>query len=536
MRCAVSSRPQVATEDCIRMTDVSLAGAFLAGLVSFLSPCVLPLVPGYISMLSGVGMEQLRKGEVPSSSLLGSSLSFIAGFSVVFISFGASASAVGVFLKQNRNALTPIAGALILLFGLHLLGLLIKLNPRAGIIFGVILAALGIVSLLRHAPLFAGFGALHFFSLSIIGLFGPALSRWLNRDVHLRSSVAQPTAWSGFLLGFAFAFGWTPCIGPILTTVLAIAAASDTIARGVLLLAVYSAGLAIPFLLTAVGIGRVMTFYKNFRKYLHAVEVFSGALLLFIGGLAFLNKLTWLTSKLGFLNAAVLWLEHGLTSGNRGKVFWVAFGLSVAVILAVTLVKNWAAVTSSQGKKTVVVVATVLVLIAATYFADEVTRVKAKSPGSGAVLVESIAGTPAPDVTFKGLDGTDVPLSKYRGQVVLVNFWATWCEPCYVEIPWLIEMQEKYGTKGFTVLGIAMDEEGKSAVAPFLAKERFNVNGGKFPMNYPIVLGNDDVAAKFGGLLGYPTSFLISKDGKEIKKIQGLISFEEITKAIESQL
>src|SRR5882762_7465895 len=103
------------------MTDVSLAGAFLAGLVSFLSPCVLPLVPGYISMLSGVGMEQLRKGEVPSSSLLGSSLSFIAGFSVVFISFGASASAVGVFLKQNRNALTPIAGALILLFGLHLL-------------------------------------------------------------------------------------------------------------------------------------------------------------------------------------------------------------------------------------------------------------------------------------------------------------------------------------------------------------------------------------------------------------------------------
>src|SRR6266404_4677256 len=196
------------------MTDVSLAGAFLAGLVSFLSPCVLPLVPGYISMLSGVGMEQLRKGEVPSSSLLGSSLSFIAGFSVVFISFGASASAVGVFLKQNRNALTPIAGALILLFGLHLLGLLVKLNPRAGIIFGVILVALGIASLPRHAPLFAGFGALHFFSLSVIGFFGPALSRWLNRDVHLRSSVAQPTAWSGFLLGLAFAFGWTPCIGP----------------------------------------------------------------------------------------------------------------------------------------------------------------------------------------------------------------------------------------------------------------------------------------------------------------------------------
>src|SRR3989440_5716900 len=227
------------------MNDVSLAGAFLAGLVSFLSPCVLPLVPGYISMLSGIGMEQLRKGEVSSSNLLGPSLSFIAGFSVVFISFGASASAVGVFLKQSRNMLTPVARALILLFGLQLLGLLIKLSPRVGIILGVILIAVGIAALLRHAPLFAGFGALHFFSLSVIGFFGPTLARWLNRDVHLRSTSKQPGIWSGFLLGFAFAFGWTPCIGPILATVLALAAASATIFRGVLLLAAYSAGLAI---------------------------------------------------------------------------------------------------------------------------------------------------------------------------------------------------------------------------------------------------------------------------------------------------
>jgi len=155
---------------------------------------------------------------------------------------------------------------------------------------------------LHHAPLFAGLGAAHFLSLSIIGFFGPALARWLNRDVHLRTKASQPGIWSGFLLGFAFAFGWTPCIGPILATVLALAAASDTIARGVLLLAVYSAGLAIPFLLTALGIGKFMVFYKNFRKYLHAVELFSGALLLFVGGLVFVNKLTWLSTKLTFLN------------------------------------------------------------------------------------------------------------------------------------------------------------------------------------------------------------------------------------------
>lgn len=284
------------------MNDVSLAAAFLAGLVSFLSPCVLPLVPGYISMLSGIGMEQLRKGELPRSGLFASSLAFVAGFSVVFISFGASASAVGSFLRQNRALLAPVAGALILLFGLHLLGALIKLNLRVGIVLGVVLVTLGIAALLRHAPLFAGFGASHFFSLSLIGFFGPPMARWLNRDVHLRSSISQPGIWSGFLLGFAFAFGWTPCIGPILATVLALAAASDTIARGVLLLAVYSAGLAIPFLLTALGISQFMAFYKNFRKYLHAVELFSGALLLFVGGLVFVNKLTWLSGKLTFLN------------------------------------------------------------------------------------------------------------------------------------------------------------------------------------------------------------------------------------------
>ena len=285
------------------MTDVSLGGAFLAGVISFLSPCVLPLVPGYISMLSGITVEQLRQSQQPKFGLFASALSFVIGFSVVFISFGASASAVGGFLRQNRALLAPVAGALILLFGLHLLGGLIRMNVRAGIVLGGVLVALGIASLVRHGPLFAGLGASHFFSLSIIGFLGPLLARWLNQDVRLHNTeTKKPGMLSGFLLGFAFAFGWTPCIGPILATVLALAAASDTIARGVLLLAVYSAGLAIPFLLTALGIGLFLRFYQNFRKHLHAVELFSGALLLFVGGLVFFNKLTWLAGKLTFLN------------------------------------------------------------------------------------------------------------------------------------------------------------------------------------------------------------------------------------------
>src|SRR5271169_6717878 len=170
------------------MKDVPLAGAFLAGLISFLSPCVLPLVPGYISMLSGMSVEQLRQGEQPKSGLFTSALSFVVGFSVVFIAFGASASAVGGFLQSHKNLLAPVAGALILLFGLHLLGGLIRMNVRAGIILGLILAGLGIAALVRHGPLFAGLRASHFFSLSLIGFLGPQLARWLNQDVRLRNT------------------------------------------------------------------------------------------------------------------------------------------------------------------------------------------------------------------------------------------------------------------------------------------------------------------------------------------------------------
>jgi len=513
------------------MADVSLAAAFLAGLVSFLSPCVLPLVPGYISMLSGVGMEQLRSGEVPSSRLLASALAFVTGLSVVFIMLGASASALGQLLKENRNSLTPIAGALVLLFGLQLIGVLIKLTPRMGIILGVLLAAAGGVSVIRHAPLFAGLGALHFFSLSLIGFFGPSMARWLNLDVHLRTSVAQPSTWSAFLLGGAFAFGWSPCLGPIVGVVLGLAGASGTVARGVLLLAVYSAGLAVPFLLTALEMSRFLKFYQGFRKYLHAVEVFSGALLLLIGALVFMNKMTWLAAKLSFLNAATGWLERPLTGVSHGPLFWSLVSLALVGLVVLAVVRYWEVFRSMQGTKTAFMLVTVVALIVGTYYADKYTRPKSSGPGSGTVLADA-----APDVTFKDLSGKDVLLSDYRGKVVLVNFWATWCEPCQIEIPWLIEMQQKYGPRGFTILGVDVDDEGKGVVANFVEKERFAVNGQKLPFNYPILTGNDAVADKFGGLLGYPTTFLISKDGKQIKKIQGLINYDEITKLIESQL
>src|SRR5246127_5600060 len=186
-------------------------------------------------------------------------------------------------------------------------------------------------------------------------------------------------------------------------------------------------------------------------------------------------------------------------------------------------------------KTALIAVAAIAAIVLAAHYADKFTRLHV-SGGNVSSADNASSGKPAPDFTLKDLDGKNVELSQYRGKVVLVNFWATWCDPCRVEIPWLIEMQQKYSAKGFTVLGIAMDEEGAKVVTPWVQKERFDVNGTKSQMNYPIVIGNDAAADKFGGLLGYPTSVLITRDGKIVKRITGIISYEEIAKSIESQL
>lgn len=448
---------------------------FVAGLISFLSPCVLPLVPGYVSMLSGVGVDQLEAGQGSRGKLLSSAFAFVVGFSAVFITFGASATAIGAFLLKNKALLAPVAGALIVLFGLHLIGWLAKISIRAGLAIGIVLVAIG-VALNLGAGASLHLKPVDFYAVSLIFLLGPPLTIWLNRDVHLRDvGGKQPGIVSGFLLGFAFALGWTPCIGPILTSVLAIAATRQKVFEGVVLLTCYSAGLAIPFLLTAVGIGRFLKFYQRFRRHLHAVEVFSGVLLLAIGALVFTNGLTRISGKLSRYSPENL-----------------------------------------------------LVLIKGSVPGD--TVLATSSHNSSAALPNE------PNVTFKDLQGNHVPLSTLKGKVVLVNFWATWCDPCRVEIPWLIDFQQKYSSQGFTMLGVAMDDEGADVVSPFVQKTQFDVNGHPMTMNYPIVIGDDDIATSFGGLFGYPTSFLITRDGKIAKKYVGLVSEDDLEKEIEALL
>jgi cytochrome c-type biogenesis protein len=231
--------------------------AFLAGLVSFLSPCVLPLVPGYVSLISGAGVEELK---TPESRLLSkvmlNSVGFILGFSVVFIALGAISTEVGQLLARYKSLLAQIAGVVIILFGLHLTGLF-KIKA-------------------------------------------------LYTDARLHSVKGGSTVWGAFLIGFAFAFGWTPCVGPILAVILGFAAAQDSVTKGILLLAVYSLGLAVPFLLTSLGVGRFLKFYSRFRSHMHALEVASGGLLIVLGALLVFGRFTIISNYLSFLNRFAL--------------------------------------------------------------------------------------------------------------------------------------------------------------------------------------------------------------------------------------
>lgn len=228
--------------------------AFLAGIVSFLSPCVLPLVPGYVSLISGTnvdGLQEERRGKVFGRVML-SSVMFILGFSIVFVLLGAVATTLGQVTRQYYRAMSYVAGAVIIVFGLHLTG-----------IFKI---------------------------------------KALYADKRMHDVKGGSTPWGAFVVGFAFAFGWTPCIGPILATILTFAAAEETVAKGTLLLAVYSLGLAVPFLLTSIGIERFLKFYARFRRHLHTVEVISGVLLIGIGVLIITHRLTILSRYLTFLN------------------------------------------------------------------------------------------------------------------------------------------------------------------------------------------------------------------------------------------
>lgn len=238
--------------------EFSLLIVFAAGLLSFLSPCVLPLIPGYIAFVSGLSVIDMTEREstdkILASAML-SSVLFVIGFSAVFVLLGASATWLGGLFVQRLPLLVNIAGIVIIIFGLQQIGLFK---------FGFMQA---------------------------------------TKQIDLPAEKLGP--FKAPLLGAAFGFGWTPCVGPILAAILTYAATMDTVGKGVMLLIVYSAGLAIPFLLTTVAMKGFFKLFSRIKKYMGLIQKISGAILVLLGILMITGKLTLIAAKLGFLNGLV---------------------------------------------------------------------------------------------------------------------------------------------------------------------------------------------------------------------------------------
>jgi len=242
----------------------AIVTAFFAGLLSFLSPCVLPLVPGYISIISGVSLDQL-KGRTQDASLkravMISSLMFILGFTISFIALGATATTLGKFLLTRMPYLRYIAGIIMIIFALHVLGIF-RINA-------------------------------------------------LYQDKRMHNVQTKGGMIGALLLGLVFALGWSPCLGPILSGILGLASEQETVARGMFLLFIYSVGLGIPFLMTSLGLNRFLAFYNRFKKHFRALEIVSGILILGVGVLILTNQMTRMNQYFQFLSDFESRIEDG---------------------------------------------------------------------------------------------------------------------------------------------------------------------------------------------------------------------------------
>ena len=225
------------------MTEISYFYVVLAGLLSFLSPCVLPIVPGYLCFLAGTSLDKIASGKDASKerNVFYFALSFVFGFSTVFILLGASATLLSGLIYEYLDILRVVGGIIIIIFGIHF--------------------------------------------MQIIQL------PFLNRDTRYQIESYRPGIVGSYVIGLSFAFGWTPCIGPILGSVLSIAASSETVTYGIVLLMLYSAGLGIPFLLAAYAINGFMRFLSKIRNYIRAIEIFTGVLLVIFGILILTNRI-----------------------------------------------------------------------------------------------------------------------------------------------------------------------------------------------------------------------------------------------------
>ena len=446
--------------------SASVITVFLQGLFSFFSPCVLPLLPVYIGYLSGGTLTTEPDGtrHYDRKKLIVNTIFYVFGISFAFFLLGLGMRVVGRFFAGNQLLFARIGGIIVVLFGLYQLG-----------------------------------------------LFGPSeqLSRERRLPIRIDQMAMSPV--TALLMGFVFSFAWTPCIGPVLSGVLLMAASAGSSAAGFFYIAVYTLGFAIPFLLTGLFAGTLLNWFQKHRNVVRYTEKAGGILLVFMGILMLSGQMNRIS---GYLSQASAPAETVAVqeSTAEGKIVTAAQAESASA--ETTLIETTQAETAP-------VETTAMPAEAA---AESQTENSEETASEREVF-------PAPDFTLKDQYGTQHTLSDYQGKIVFLNFWATWCPPCRAEMPEIEEIYQENlenPDSDLVILGVAFPglsgEQNEAGIAEFLKENGYH---------YPTVMDPDGDLASEYYITAFPTTFMIDPDGNIFGYLTGSMSKDIMLDIIE---
>ena len=538
------------------MTDITLGIAFIAGLVSFISPCVLPLVPAYVGYMGGRLTTQVAAIGVGGQAVVlaqrnrfGTFLHgvfFVLGFTFVFVTFGIILSAGSLALRGSvvdlQQILGRLGGLIILLFGLHVMGVLPRvfawvigkseqMNAGAGY-FLSLLAQVGIAAVLAWAlvtPLAMLIGVgLYLAWLALGGAFARPGDFWQRTLTGLQSLLymdtrrqMQPRSDYGYvgsaLMGVVFSAGWTPCIGPVYGAVLTMAANGGSLSQAGGLLTAYSLGLGVPFLLTALALDQMQGLLRRLQRHMRTIELVSGAFLLLIGLLVLTGQLQQFSAA-GASGEFSLNLEHCTTELFAGRLPLAEFGACMEVGL------NYIPEAERAASA----------LPAATNPGDPGESVLGSVPmldgsagdASAPPEVGLAVGFSAPAFHTTTYTGQEVSLSDYRGEAVLINFWATWCAPCRAEMADFRQVLAERGDEGFAILAISMGD----------ARGQVSAFADELGIPFPLLLDEDMSIAALYQVDGLPTSYIVDTNGVIVARHQGPLTADQLNAYLDRAL
>ena len=446
--------------------SASVITVFLQGLLSFFSPCVLPLLPVYIGYLSGGTLTADPDGtkHYDCGRLIINTIFYVFGIGFAFFLLGLGMRAIGRFFAGNQLLFARIGGVIVVLFGLYQLG-----------------------------------------------LFGPSMTLSRERRLPVRIDQLAMSPLTALLMGFVFSFAWTPCVGPVLSGVLLMAASAGSSAAGFLYIAVYTLGFAIPFLLTGLFAGTLLNYFQKHRNIVRYTEKIGGILLVFMGILMLSGQMNHLSGYLSQISGQTE-VSNTMQSEAPGSTVTSEDGGDTAAAPDSVSANANADSTEPQTASSV---------SAAESAADPGSNTGSGSDSESANAADTV---PAPDFILTDQYGKTHRLSDYRGKIVFLNFWATWCPPCRAEMPDIQKLYEETladPDSDLVILGVAFPSEGQekdeAGIAAFLEENGYT---------YPTVMDTGATLAPQYYITAFPTTFMIDRAGNVFGYLPGSMNRE----------